>query len=302
MKILLTGATGFIGSHIAKVLVLHGYTLMCLKRSTSNTHRCNDIYKSVRWINSDFPEWTEIVNQFTPEIVIHAAWEGVTSIDRNNPSIQYHNLIILQKLLLAAKSCRKFIALGSQAEYGNIQNLVNENCRVNPINEYGKNKLYCQHEIKDFCDKNDIDWYWLRIFSIYGEGEGDDWLITNFIKRVLKGEQEIDSTKGEQIYSYLHISDFVRSILLIINHYGDSGIYNLSSKQKISIKELLYKIRDKINPKFKINVGTLPYRPDQSMYMIGDSSAFIKTIGAFEQVSLDDGLNSLIEYIKNNIE
>lgn len=77
MKIFLTGATGFVGSHIAKRLVAEKCEVLASKRSTSNIEtRCGDIKSSIIWIDYN-NDWENNVIQWCPDVIIHAAWEGV---------------------------------------------------------------------------------------------------------------------------------------------------------------------------------------------------------------------------------
>jgi nucleoside-diphosphate-sugar epimerase len=124
-NILITGITGFLGSHIAAQLVSENYFVIGLKRKDSNTWRCEDFSKSIHWVDID--ENVEIeINKLQPAVFIHCAWGGAEAHLRDDESVQYENLIFLRKILSMASNSKnaRFIALGSQAEYGFLNKVV----------------------------------------------------------------------------------------------------------------------------------------------------------------------------------
>ncbi|GHV49177.1 CDP-abequose synthase [Bacteroidia bacterium] len=302
MKILLTGATGFLGSHVAELLCGEEYELLLVKRTCSKLDKCYAFgdNANVQWINSDQQNWLNISIIFNPDVIIHCAWSGVNSYYRENLDVQLSNMKLFSQLLYIAEkvSVNKFISLGSQAEYGQFEECIDENYPVNPTTKYGIIKLTLLYMLKSFSLLHNIDWYWLRVFSIFGEREDDSWILTSAIKRMLSGYMEMNFTKGEQVYSYLYVKDFANAINLILKKKGESGIYNLSSSKHRKLKDILNHIKMQINSECKLNFGILPYRPNQSMYMGGDSSLFIKKFGDFETLNFEQHLYQLIEYYK----
>lgn len=175
MKILLTGATGFIGSHIAEILLSNGFELILTKRSQSSLFNCTSFLNKVIFINTDNADWLIEVCNLTPSVIIHAAWNGVLSKDRDTWRSQLSNIDLVTKLLFIAEKCHvtKFIGLGSQAEYGLYSGVISEKCPINPTTEYGCLKIATSQQISSYCELNKINWYWLRIFSVFGERESD---------------------------------------------------------------------------------------------------------------------------------
>ena len=106
MKILLTGATGFLGSHIAEALLAAGYELLLTRRTNSDLSRCNVFVDQVRWTNTDFATFELDVYAFQPSVIINAAWAGVSAKDRDIWSVQ---LMIqrLQTKIIACMTCAR---------------------------------------------------------------------------------------------------------------------------------------------------------------------------------------------------
>lgn len=300
-KILLTGITGFLGSHIAESLLDNDEVeLVGLRRFESDTWRCESFVNKIEWITIDQEgTWVDELVRFSPDIVIHCAWHGVNSIERNNWEIQSKNIEFLTNLLIYCREAkvRKFVFLGSQAEYGNFSGKVKESINVNPTNSYAFAKLSCLGILKTFAQQSSIDWLWLRVFSIFGERESSSWLIPSLIHN-MKVNSEMDLTKGEQKYAYMYVKDFSNIVKRVVLNNVSSGIYNISSNHTVSIRELVLKIRDQINPNFKLNFGKVPYRIDQSMHMEGDIDKLEKEIGKINFTDFESALNFTVSKYK----
>ena len=128
MKILVTGGTGFIGSHICRALIQAGHSIICLKRKASNLDRCMDFRERAQWVDHDSAGWAQVITTAKPRALIHCAWAGVTAAKRDDWKVQGENIAFFLELMPVVEAARvsRFIAFGSQAEYGLIQGRVSE--------------------------------------------------------------------------------------------------------------------------------------------------------------------------------
>lgn len=300
MRIFITGATGFLGYHIALKCLNLGYELLCLRRDTSIIPLLFQSWSDkIHWVIKGESGWRQIVQDFHPDILIHCAWEGTTACERNNERVQCSNIQILVDLIMAFPY-KQVICLGSQDEYGYLNSIVDENVSLSPQTEYAKVKISCSQQLAFFSRERDFEWQWIRVFSIYGEKQSDAWFIPSMIKKCLKNEKEIPLTKCEQQYAYLYSEDFASAIALMLGSQGKSGIYNLSASRPVCLKEILFLIQGLTESLASFNFGFYPYRPHQSMMICGDSSKFIDAFGAFEHTPLEEGLKKTIDSIKND--
>jgi len=301
-RILITGISGFLGSQIAKHLILQGHVLIATKRTCTILSRCEDYADKITWIKINEANWQSKILEFNPEIIIHTAWSGVSSTDRDDWDVQLSNIEFTLKLLQIAKQCKlkKFIGFGSQAEYGNFSCIVDENYPLNPNSAYGSSKIAISQIIKNYCSINEINWYWFRLFSFFGELESNNWFIPTLIDRILS-IQKMDMTPGEQKYAYMYVGDLAKTIGKIVEIDINPGIYNISSSKAISLLDLTNKILEIIKPKeSKINFGAIPYRANQSMLIQGSNLKLETELGEkIEELDFNDSLNKVVKYKLN---
>jgi nucleoside-diphosphate-sugar epimerase len=298
MKILLTGATGFLGYNIALALQKANNDILCLKRASSVVPFTKDEASMMSWVNFDDINYREIINSFHPQVLIHAAWIGVSAKDRDAYNLQRQNVEMANEIMCIFPF-QQIIMLGSQDEYGYIDSCVSEDYALNPLSAYAKAKIECCNNLMNTAAKTKIEWQWLRIFSVYGLRQAANWVIPATVLKCLRNENFMDTTKGEQSYAFLYSSDLADAIVSVVGSGGNSGIYNLSSQRDIQLKDLFLKIKELTHSSIKFNFGAIDYRPNQSMLIKGDSTKFIRTFGNFEKIGLDEGLKKVVDSYMN---
>jgi len=301
-KVLISGITGFLGSHIAIKFVSEGWEVVGLKRTNSDLWRCKTIIDKIIWVDLDSKNWKEKVIELQPNILVHSAWGGVAAGERLSYESQIRNINLVHDILEICKSSNaKFIGLGSQAEYGTFSGKIDEEYETTPNTAYGVVKLMSYNLVKGFCEENNLFWFWLRLFPLFGDMESENWLIPSVINKIIEDNQ-IDLTPGEQMYAYLYVKDFANCVFEIgVNNtdINNSGVYNISGDKTITLRYLIEKIRDKVNPNAKLNFGALQYRAYQSMHMHGDMTKFFTNIASVNFSNFDDALDQTIDfYIK----
>ena len=299
MKVFITGATGFIGSYLVKLLIDEGYNLLCLKRDSSELFRFEDYKTPINWINTT-DDWQNTLKEFQPEAIINLAWDGVSSADRVIWQKQVPNINFQQELLNLSVECgvKKFIGIGSQSEYGDFEGVIDETFPVNPKTAYAASKLACQNLLKCFCEINHIEWYWFREFPLFGPYETDRWLIPSLIKAMCT-KDSMDLTPGEQLLPYLFVGECAKALVSPLKTGDKSGIYNVCADNPQPLKELVTMIKNKVNPDFKLNFGALPYRYGQSMFMGSHTEKLAQNLYTLDTSSFEERINDTIKYYIN---
>ena len=298
-KILLTGITGFLGSNLLDALLNEGYSVIGLKRITSNIWRIKEFLndRRLKVINDDEIELNNLFISEKIDTLIHCAWGGVEAEDRNSFNIQLENFYYSARLFnLAIKGgIKRIISFGSQAEYGKYEGRVDETSPCIPVDAYGTAKVFTKKLLQALAEPSNTKWFWIRIFSLFGPKQNDKWLLPLAINKMLNN-LDIDLTKCEQKYDYLYIKDFCRGIILLFNS-ENSGVYNFSSNNSIQLKEILLLIKNILKSNSNLNFGTLEYKMNQVMQMEGNSSKFYKETN-ISIAPLRSGLIKTINYYK----
>ena len=296
MKIFVSGATGYLGYHFVKVAINQGHEVLCLRRPTSRSLFDSEIENKVKWVVND-EELKSAVIDFQPDVLFHAAWGGVRGADRNNIEIQKENLVMSHNLF-TLYPYKQIIAIGSQAEYGYYSDIISEEYPLNPTMEYAKAKIQCCKDLQHYCEQNNIEWQWIRIFTVFGDKQTGG-LIKLAIEKCLNGEESFDTTPGEQKYSYLYAEDFGKAICNMLGSKGKSGIYNLSQPQCLkSNKEILESVKILTKSDMHLNFGAMPYPEGQVMLMDGSVNKFEKAFGAVPYTDFNTALEHTINSFK----
>lgn len=296
MKIFITGATGYLGHHIAVQCINEGHQVLCLRRFTSISLFDEEMDSHIQWVTINDNNWENTVRSFAPDVLIHAAWGGVRGNGRENFEIQKNN-ILMSNMVFTLYPYQQIIAIGSQAEYGFYEGPVNEDHELHPIMRYAIAKCEVQYELQKYCVSKGIEWQWIRVFTVFGEKQTGG-LIPLAIKNCRNGVEQFDTTEGEQIYSYLYTKDFAKAICQVIGSKGKSGTYNISQpKEERSNRDILETIKLMMGSNIKYNYGAVPYPKDQVMLMTGSVDKFEKAFGPIPytdfKVALQNTINSL---------
>lgn len=309
MNIFVTGATGFLGYHFAKEAIKQGHQLLCLRRSVSQSFFSSEMESRVKWVVDD-ASLLEQVSEFMPDVLFHAAWSGVQGAYRDNNNIQSQNLYLSNKLI-RLYPYKQIICLGSQAEYGfyhgpikeaSVTSLDDAKKQQRILSEYGTVKLQCLDSLRQYCSEANINWQWIRIFTVFGENMTGG-LIRQAIQQCSNKTCSFPTTKGEQRYSYLYAEDYAKAICSVLGMTDKSGIYNLSQPAEVhSNRWILNKIKAMLNSEIEYNFGVKPYDSNQIMYMDGDISKFEENFGKIPHTEFDIALQNTINSFKEKIQ
>jgi len=303
-RVLITGATGFIGSFLLKNLLDSSYQIAIIVRKESSFKRIIESLERVQIIYSDYTNFDESESEilkFDPEIVYHLGWAGVDNTMHNNENILNVNIqstLSLVNIILKG-NVKTFIGLGSQAEYGPCNCVISEKQQTNPTTLYGIAKLTAYNIMNYNFKQNNIRFVWLRLFSSYGPADNENWLIPYLIKSLSEGVTP-ELTKGEQIWDYIYIDDVVSAIVSCGENDKTIGIYNLGSGIGYQLKSVIENIRDIINPAMSLVFGTKSYAQNQIMVLQADNTKLRLDTGWNPSVQLSEGLESTVTWFLNN--
>lgn len=296
MKILLTGASGFIGSHILiKLIENFGKESVVVLTSQEIPNINCVVYNS----HKDFNLRKDHFNNITH--IIHAgAFTPKDSKSANDLEACFSNIEFMKELLsFTLINLTKFINLSTLDVYAFTKEKISEESIVKPISLYGSSKLYCEEMLKVFSHEKLINYINLRIGHVYGPGEEKyKKVLPIFMQKILENKPVEIFGNGDELRSFIFINDVVESIVNALK-VADSNIdINVVSGVPVSIKELLAKIIEVSGKHVNINENTLPH---EKRDLVFNNDRLLNTL-LNSETDLMNGLKIEYEYMKVKYE
>ena len=306
MPVLITGATGFIGSHLAERLVAEGAEVTLAVEPRASKANVASILDKVRIHEVDLREGQTVqrlVRECQPSKVYHLAAVGVTEPGVDPTLAAQVNVLGTLNLLEALRKteCDSFINTGTCYEYGHNDPPMREDQMVDPINAYAASKsaawLFCSmyHRTRG-CPIVTV-----RPFTVYGPRQSPRALIPQTILSALRGAEGLAKdfavTGGEQTRDFTYVDDVVEGyVRASLSEKAIGQTINLGTGEERPIKDVVLKVLELMGNPVRPLIGALPYRPREIWRLYSDSSKARELLGWQLQVNLEDGLRKTIEW------
>lgn len=270
MKIVVTGAAGFIGRYAVRSLVGEGHDVFAVttRRSVSDTvKRYIDGSELVRVkALCEIPE-----NIIKGNVLIHCAWSNVQ--DMNNASHYAHAHIQLQFISkIALFEPKKVIVTGTCFEFASSVGPVSVFDQPSPMNAYGhtKNFIRCASEAI-LRDKSEIELIWARLFHVYGEGQHDKSFYSQLLAAISNRDKFFNMSEGEQLYDYMRVEEVAKKLSFLCANKAPS-IVHICNGYPVSLRRLAEKIIQERDASIELNLGYYPYRSQDPLSLWGRES------------------------------
>lgn len=311
MKVLVTGAGGFVGQHLLNKLMTKNINIVAMNRK--NNKFLSSLNIPVYETNIlDFDTILSCIEQEKPDVLIHLAAQSNVGISWSEPiltvSTNIEGSLNLYRAFFRINPKGKFINVGSSDEYGLTAKLgipLKEEMECRPQNPYSISK-YCSEQILlQLAKKDKVNVISTRSFNHFGPGQNTGFVVSDFASQVAKIKKGLMENKifvGDLSASrdFLYIDDVIDAYIKIAEKEIPTGVYNISSGYLIKIEYILNKLIEISNIDIEVIIDKNKFRIAEVKNFIGNSDKLKKIVGWKPIVNFDDGLIKTLNYWINN--
>jgi UDP-glucose 4-epimerase len=308
-RILVSGGSGFIGSHLVRNLLKTGAKVAITMRygNVVENIRVAEYWNQIEVIEADVRNRgaLQAIRRFDPEIVFHlAAYQHVGQSFIQVEECFDVNAKGTANIVDVCDKAATFVYVATSEVYGYQEGVPFVETMVpNPQSPYAITKyageLYCRMKQRMGASTSMI---LLRPFNAFGPYQSTKAIIPELILKCLRGEP-ILTTKGEQTREFNFVTNLADGMVLAAQHQGQiEGPMNLAGGEEVAIRDLVHKIVALTNSKSRVELGALPYRPNEIWRMRGDGTRAQQLIGWKPKVNLEEGLKITIDWFRDQME
>jgi nucleoside-diphosphate-sugar epimerase len=273
-KVLVTGASGFIGFHVINQLLENGCNVIATDIS-EKTAKEKPWYKKVSFAEHTIGEekdGEDLFQKFSqPDCIIHLAWFGLPN---------YKGFFHFEENLLKQYFFLKYLVInglkditvsGTCFEYGMKTGCLTETMLPEPANAYALAKNTLRLFLEELKKESGFSLKWLRLFYLYGEGQNPRSLFPQLDKALQNNDEVFNMSGGEQVRDYLPVEQVAKNIMLVALQNQVTGVINCSSNRPIKVKDLVQQYVKQKGKSIKLNLGYYPYPDFEPMEFWGDN-------------------------------
>jgi len=305
MRVLVTGAAGFIGSHVARRIVQEGHTVYGVDRKGVGQERLMDLLDRIHFLELDLRDEGAVrsmISEIRPDCAIHLAWYAVPGQYWTAPeNLDCASMSLSLAKALAESGCKRLVAAGTCAEYDWDYGFLSEAVTpLKPRSLYGVCKNATRQILQAYCDRVSMGFAWTRFFYLYGPGEPRERLVPSVVLALLNG-QTAKCTHGEQIRDFLCVED-VASAVWAVTKSDFTGPVNIGSGQPVKIRTLVEMIARLVGGGENVEFGPMPASVEEPPLLVADVRKLRAHTGWTPTRSLEDGLRQTVSWWQQNGE
>jgi UDP-glucose 4-epimerase len=309
-RVLVTGATGFIGSHLCRRLLADGAKVHVLTSTVSSVYpvRLVDIRDRITLYGgnlNDSGAMDSVVESADPEIVFHLgaythvgkSWHRVDECVQTN----VHGTVNLLQVL-ARSDYRRFVYTSTSEVYGDVAVPFSEDSVVEPLSPYSVSKYAAERFCRMFHKGRGWPIVVVRPFSAYGPAQSPDRIIPEIIVKALRGER-LALTEGRQTREFNYVEDLADGFVRAATAPDVEGeVFNIGGGQEISMRDLAVTILDLMDNPITAEFGALANRPNEIWSMRADVGKATERLGLRPARPLRQGLEQTIAWYRRELE
>ncbi len=300
-KAVVTGATGFVGSAVCRVLCEQGIEVIAVVKEKTEDVSSIEGLSGLRIVFCDQTQYAflpEKISDRDIDVTYYFSWCGSAGPLREDYEVQTENIRAVCDAVKACHEigCKKFLFASSIMIYEIMAQV--ENGRIPGINTlYSSAKLAADYMAFAIAQSFGITYIRAVISNIYGPGEISPRLINTSVRKLLRGEHCAFSA-GEQSYDFIYISDAAEALAALGENGGTGKTYYIGSKEPKPLKEYLIEMRDQVNPGIEIGLGEVHFDGVPLDYNRFDLEAVERDTGITPHVTFSEGIKRTAEWLK----
>jgi len=262
MRVMVTGATGFVGRHVVDALLANEHSVVAVARDV-NKAQALSWFKRVELIQCDIhADFSALLRAETlPNALVHLAWPGLPNyrdffhISKNLPA----DLAFLEAAVKSGVT--QLLLAGTCLEYGMQYGPLTEEMETKPTTPYGFAKDALRKSLQLLQRETPFTFQWLRMFYMYGEGQNSKSLLAQLDRAIVEKQAVFNMSMGDQLRDYLPIQVVAANFVLALENSQIGGVINCCSGRPTSVFDLVQQRCRERGSDIKLNRGYYPY-PD----------------------------------------
>jgi nucleoside-diphosphate-sugar epimerase len=275
MKILLTGATGFIGRHVLPLLLEQGHQVTALVRDLDKARSLTE-HEQLRLIQGDIHNISSAAfsDIGTQDAIMHLAWAGLPHYKAASHLRETlpENLYFLQTLI--DLGIKQVLVTGTCLEYGMQEGCLSETMPTQPAVPYAIAKDTLRKSLESAQLHKPFILQWARLFYMYGDGQSPNSLLAQLEHTINTKNSTFNMSGGEQLRDYLPVEEVARRLCVLLAHPDCVGVINICNGTSISVRQLVENHLKKHSVSIELNFGVYPYPDYEPMAFWGDVKKF----------------------------
>ncbi len=288
-KVIVTGATGFVGKHSLEPLLKKGYEVHAISTQKISS-------KEIIWHQLDLfdrEKTAALCATIRATHLLHFAWTTTPGLFWSSPeNIEWVEASLYLARQFVTHGGKRLVAAGTCAEYDWSYPCCEATNPFTPNTLYGTAKHSLYLLLKAFAKETKIDFAWGHLFFLYGPGEHPNRFLPSIIQGLLD-KKEIPCSHGEQLRDFLHTEDAARAFVTLLDSTFQGNI-NIASGQKISLKQIATYLATLLGGSDRLQFGTLPTPSHEPPEIIANVKKLSDALNWTPRYSLEDGLKKVI--------
>lgn len=266
MKILVTGANGYLGQGIVKAILDSGNEVVATDFKIDHIdNKANKIASDLFEVDNPYDNYGQ------PDVLLHLAWrDGFVHYSNTHIDDLPKHFNFIKKMV--ESGCKQIAVMGSMHEIGFFEGSINENTPCHPTTPYGIGKNALRDLTQMLCKQNNAIFQWLRGYYIVGNSKYGSSIFSKITAAVEEGKMEFPFTLGQNQYDFIDYSDFCKQVAAVVGQKQEQGIFNICSGRPEKLADRVERFIKENNYNIKLQYGVFPDRPYDSKAIWGDSS------------------------------